>query len=141
MGQTRATPGSSTPDVSSVRRPAAGAPDARTDTPSAAKIARIIVGQLGHRWKEVLLDDTAPEGLGETPWDLRHPVVLDTSAAQRLGYTQAGDYASTVAAEVRWLVAAAQGQTDADTVPADDDSFFARLLDYAAEDAYLAARA
>jgi nucleoside-diphosphate-sugar epimerase len=111
------------------------------DTPSAAEIARIVAGQLGHRWKEVLLDDTAPRGLGETPWDLRHPIVLDTSAAQRLGYTPAGDYASTVAAEVEWLVAAAQERAGADTVPADDDTFFARLLDYAAEDAYLAARA
>ena len=107
------------------------------DTPSAAEIARIIAGQLGHSWEEVLLDESAPRGLGETPWDLRHPIVLDTSAARSLGYTPAGDYASTVAAEVEWLVAAAQGRSGADTVPADDDPFFAPLLDYAAEDAYL----
>lgn len=110
------------------------------DTPSAAEIARIVAGQLGHVWEEVLLDDTAPEGLGETPWDLPHPIVLDTSAAQRLGYTPAGDYASTVAAEVEWLVSVAQGRASADTLPADDDPFFAPLLEYAAEDAYLAAR-
>jgi hypothetical protein len=110
------------------------------DTPSAAQIARTIAGQLGHRWEEVLLDDTAPEGLGETPWDVPHPIVLDMTAAQRLGYRPAGDYASTVAAEVAWLVAAAQGQAGTDTVPADDDPFFARLLDYAAETAYLAGR-
>jgi nucleoside-diphosphate-sugar epimerase len=108
------------------------------DTPSAAEIARIIAAQLDHRWEEVLLDDTAPEGLGETPWDLRHPIVLDSTAAERLGYKPAGDYESTVAAEVEWLVAAAQGRAGADTVPADDDPFFARLLDYEAEDAYLA---
>ena len=108
------------------------------DTPSAAEIARIIAAQLGHRWEEVLLDDTAPEGLGETPWDLRHPIVLDSSAAERLGYKPDGDYESTVAAEVEWLVAAAQGRAGADAVPADDDPFFARLLDYEAEDAYLA---
>ncbi len=110
------------------------------DTPSAAEIARIIAAQLGHRWEEILLDEAAPEGLGETPWDLAHPIVLDMTAAERLGYTPAGDYASTVAAEVAWLVAAAQDRAGADSVPADDDPFFARLLDYAAEDAYLARR-
>ncbi len=110
------------------------------DTPSAVEIARIIAGQLGHSWAEHILDDTAPEDLGQTPWDVRHPIVLDTSAAERLGYAPAGDYASTVAAEVEWLVAAAQGRAGSDAPPADDDPFFAPLFDYAAEDAYIAGR-
>jgi nucleoside-diphosphate-sugar epimerase len=95
------------------------------DAPSAADIARTIARHLGHRWDEVLLDDTAPAGLGWTPWDKPHPVVLDTTAATRLGYRPAGDYASTVAAAVDWLVATAAGR----------DGF-----DYAAEDAYLSGR-
>jgi hypothetical protein len=45
-----------------------------------------------------------------------------------------------VAAEVEWLVAAAQGRAGADTVPAADDPSYASLFDYAAEDAYLAHR-
>ena len=110
------------------------------DTPSAAEIARIVAARLGHAWEEVLLDSTAPEGLGQTPWDVRHPIVLDTSAAERLGYTPAGDYASTAAAEVDWLVEAARGRAGADAVPAADDPFFAPMCDYTTEDAYLAAR-
>jgi hypothetical protein len=79
-----------------------------------------------------------PVPLGGTPWDVRRPIALDTSSAQRLGYAPVGDYAATVAAEVEWFVAAAQGRAGADTGPADDGSFFASYLDYAAEDAYLA---
>ena len=39
-----------------------------------------------------------------------------------------------------WLVEAARGGEDAELVPAGGDPFFAPLLDYAAEDRYLAAR-
>ena len=110
------------------------------DTPSAAEMSRAVARRLGHDWDEVLLDDAAPPGLGRTPWDLPHPVVLDMSAAGRLGYAPVGDYATTVAAEVDWLVAAAQGRAGDDRVPAADDPFFAQFLDYAAEDEYLAGR-
>lgn len=109
------------------------------DTPTAAQIARTIAQHLGHDWQEVLLDDTAPDGLGQTPWDLPEPLVLDQTAAHALGYQPAGDYAATVTAELDWLVDAARGRAGFDTVPPADDSFFAQFLDYAAEDAYLAA--
>jgi nucleoside-diphosphate-sugar epimerase len=95
------------------------------DAPSVAGIARTIARHLGHRWDEVLLDGTAAAGLGQTPWDKPHPVVLDTSAATQLGYVPAGDYASTVAGAVDWLVATAAGRP---------------RFDYAAEDAYLSER-
>ncbi len=61
------------------------------------------------------------------------------TAAAELGYTPAGDYAATVAQEVDWLVSAARGGEDADRLPGPGDSFFGPLLDYAAEDRYLAA--
>jgi hypothetical protein len=62
------------------------------------------------------------------------------TAAARLGYTPAGDYAATVAAEVDWLVAAAQGGEDADLIPGPGDEYFAPLLDYRGEDRWLAAQ-
>lgn len=105
------------------------------DTPSVLEICRTIAGHLGHEWEEVSLDDTAPTGLGRTPWDSPHPIVLDTSAATALGYRPAGTYATTIAPALDRLVkAAANGQP-----PADDD-YFAEYLDYAAEDAFLAGR-
>jgi nucleoside-diphosphate-sugar epimerase len=123
------------------------------DAPSALEISRGIARHLGHTWDEVLLDDqqAAPGQLaggqpargqparGRHPWDRRHPFVLDMTAAARLGYTPAGDYAATVTAAVDWLVAAAQGGEDADLVPGPGDQYFAPLLDYRDEDSWLAA--
>ncbi|GAA1304541.1 NAD(P)H-binding protein [Pseudonocardia xinjiangensis] len=108
------------------------------DAPSALEIARTIARQLGHRWDEVLLDDDADQALGRHPWEAPHPIVLDMTAAIDLGYTPAGDYAATVAEEVEWLVAVASG-AEAGALPGADDDFFGPLLDYTAEDRYLAA--
>jgi len=85
----------------------------------------------------VLLDDGADPTLGRHPWDARHPVVLDTTAATDLGYTPVGDYATTVADEVEWLLAAARGE-GAKSLPGPDDAFFGPMLDYAAENRHLA---
>lgn len=105
------------------------------DAPSALEISRTIARQLGHVWDEVLLDD---EALGRHPWDAPHPIVLDMTAAIDLGYTPAGDYATTVADEVEWLVHAARGGEGSEKLPGAEDPFFGPMLDYSAEDAYLA---
>jgi nucleoside-diphosphate-sugar epimerase len=123
----------------------AGRPGARIlnsadpDAPSGLEISRTIASQLGHSWAEVLLDgaDAAGGTLGAHPWDAAYPIVLDLSAALDLGYTPAGDYAATVADEVQWLVdAALADRPDASF----DAEYFAPLLDYAAEDRYLASQ-
>jgi nucleoside-diphosphate-sugar epimerase len=99
------------------------------DAPSALEISRVIASRLGHVWEEVLLED-ARGTLGAHPWNAEHPIVLDTSAAAELGYVPAGDYATTVAEEIDWLVASGgEGCLD--------EEFFAPLFDYAAEDRHL----
>jgi nucleoside-diphosphate-sugar epimerase len=103
------------------------------DAPSGREIARVIARHLGHRWEEILLADDAEPGLGRHPWDARPPIILDTRAALSIGYTPVGTFAQTVAAEVDWLIGAAQ----AGRAPTAEDPFFAPLLDYTAEDAYL----
>jgi nucleoside-diphosphate-sugar epimerase len=108
------------------------------DGPSALEISRTIARQLDHDWDEVLLDDGADEALGRHPWDAPHPIVLDMTAAIELGYKPVGDYAATVADEVEWLVSAARGGDGAENLPGIDDVFFGPMLDYAAEDRYLA---
>jgi nucleoside-diphosphate-sugar epimerase len=124
------------------------------DAPSALEVSRVIARYLGHTWDEVLLDDRRPTPdqsaldqprldqatLGRHPWDRPHPIILDMTAATGLGYTPAGDYAATVAAEVDWLMAAARGGEDAGLIPGPGDEYFAPLLDYQAEDRWLAAR-
>lgn len=110
------------------------------DAPSAREIAKTIARQLGHSWDEVLLDASADPDLGRTPWDSPHPVVLDTTASLELGYKPVGDYAATVADEVDWLFDEYRAGDPNGLLPTADDPFFARFFDYAAEDAYLAAR-
>jgi nucleoside-diphosphate-sugar epimerase len=126
------------------------------DAPSGLEISRTIARQLGHSWAEVLLDggadaragDGAGHGaagtgaaggtLGEYPWDAAYPIVLDMGAALDLGYIPVGDYAATVAQEVQWLVDAVQAGGQSDAWGRFDADYFAPLLDYAAEDRYLA---
>ncbi|HEY2327701.1 MAG TPA: SDR family oxidoreductase [Gaiellaceae bacterium] len=108
------------------------------DAPNAREIARTVAERMGHAWSEVLLDDDGP--LGRHPWQTPHPIVLDTTAALDLGYTPAGTYEETVADEIDWLVEAASGGDDASLVPRDDDEYFSRFFNDAAEDLYLKLR-
>ncbi len=103
------------------------------DAPNGVEIARTIAARFDLEWEETLLDGPPVGNVGRHAWDRYPPVVLDTAAALQLGYSPAGDYATTVAAEVDWLVEAAATGLD----PA-DDPFFAGLLDYAAEDTFVA---
>ena len=105
-------------------------PDAR----SALEISRTVAAHLGHQWQEVLLDEHAPAGLGRHPWDRVPGIRLDMSAARQLGYQPAGDYAATVTTELDWLVTTTQ------LPPEFEHDYFAPMLDYAAEDDYLADR-
>jgi nucleoside-diphosphate-sugar epimerase len=110
------------------------------DAPDGLAIARAVARALAHDWQEVLLEGDPLGDVGRHPWDARHPIVLDTSAALALGYVPVGDYASTVSEAVDWLVEASRGGADAAKLPAEDDAFFEGLFDYAAEDRFLAGR-
>jgi len=105
------------------------------DAPSARAIARAVADHLGHSWDEVLLDRSAPTGLGRTPWSASSPIVLDVSAAEALGYRPAGGYAETVRETVDWLVRTVQEQRTL------QHEYFDGSFDYAAEDAFLAGTA
>lgn len=104
------------------------------DTPAALDISRTVARHLAHDWTEILLDD---HSLGNTPWDSTHPVTLDTSAATALGYQPVGDYATTVAAQLDWLISAARSGDTSGILPADDDPYFRQFFDYPAEDKFL----
>ena len=102
------------------------------DVPNGLEISRTVARLLGHEREEILLDGSPDGNLGRHAWDLAHPIVLDMTAAAELGYEPAGDYATTVADEVAWL---------AESQPAWlDDEFFEQLLDYEAENRWLAER-
>lgn len=103
------------------------------DAPNARQIAQTIARHLGHHWEEVLLDETAPEGLGDHPWDFRPPVVLSTRACRELGYEPVGSYAGTIPRQIDWLVRTAASGTD----PVAHDPFVRHFLDYRLEDRHL----
>ncbi len=111
------------------------------DAPDGLHIARTIARHLGHQWDEVLLNDSDTETdatLGWYPWNRRHPVVLDMSAATNLGYTPVGDYAATVGDVVDWLVRLTELDTRLpDSYGAD---YFTGRFNYQREDAFLATR-
>jgi nucleoside-diphosphate-sugar epimerase len=111
------------------------------DAPSALEITQAIAALLGHSWEEVLLDETADPALGRHPWNSKFPVVLDMTAALNLGYVPAGNYATTVAAEVEWLTSVAAGHEGDRPLAWLTDRYFDSFLDYASEDRYLAGRA
>jgi nucleoside-diphosphate-sugar epimerase len=110
------------------------------DAPDGLTISRLIARHLAHTWSEVLLDATAPEGLGDHPWNTMPRFVLDTSAAERLGFVAVGTYAETVKAEVDWLVTAARAGDPTGILPPPDDPHFQRFFDYPREDEWLSGR-
>jgi nucleoside-diphosphate-sugar epimerase len=107
------------------------------DSPDGLTISRIIATHLAHSWSEVLLDASAPQGLGDHPWNTVPRFVLDTSAAERLGFVPVGGYAETVKAEVDWLVMTARSGDPAGVLPPPHDPFFLPFFDYARENAWL----
>jgi nucleoside-diphosphate-sugar epimerase len=113
------------------------------DAPSGLDISRAVARALGHTWTEVLLDETGEDALGAHPWDARHPIVLDMTAAAQIGYVPVGDYATTVVDEIDWLVrevgTAGGGDDGGVRLPVGfDEEFFEGYFDYDREDRYLA---
>jgi hypothetical protein len=82
----------------------------------------------------VLLDDNAPAGLGNHPWDFRPPLVLSTGASLDLAYEPVGTYAQTIPHQVDWLVKAAA----AGAMPGTDDPSLTHYLDYTREEQFTA---
>jgi nucleoside-diphosphate-sugar epimerase len=108
------------------------------DAPDGLAISRVIAALTGHAWDEVLLGEDAPADLGRHPWHSLPPIVLDTGAAQALGYQPVGDYAGTVTDTISWLIDQT-GQRPNWTPPGVDQEVIGRWFDYAAEDAWLRA--
>lgn len=117
----------------------AGDPEA----PTVAEIGAFVDAVLGRTTETVLVEGPPPEPtVGATPWSVRLPVVLDMAAAEReLGYRPVTTYQESLPETVGWLLAALKGADWRELFPltarlADADDPF----DYAAEDAWLAAR-
>ncbi len=110
------------------------------DAPDGRQIARTIAAHFGHDWREVPLPDDADPTLGRHPWDRRPPIVLDTSAAAALGHRPVGSHAETIGPTLDWLAGLAMRTDRGYVLPAGFDvAGIEAMLDYGAEDRYLAA--
>ncbi len=109
--------------------------------PTVAEIGEAVDAALGHTCETVLAEGPPPaSGVGSTPWSGRHPIVLDMSEARaRLGYEPVTSYFGSLPATVEWT-AAELGNADWRTAFPMMAEVYGDLFDYAAEDAWLAAR-
>ncbi|MEE4543804.1 NAD-dependent epimerase/dehydratase family protein [Streptomyces sp. V4-01] len=113
--------------------------------PTVADIAAAVDAVLGARSEQVLLAGPAgKDGVGDHPWALEHPMVLDMASAEReLGYRPVTTYEQSLPGTVEWLASAGAAERWRELFP-----LVARLsdehgdwFDYAAEDAWLASSA
>jgi nucleoside-diphosphate-sugar epimerase len=105
--------------------------------PTVLEIARGIAEAMEHQWTEILLPGSEQGTVGDHPWNVPRPLVVDMTDAMLLGYRPVTTYAQAVPETITWLqsmVGDVEDWNDALGGPADVD-----LFDYAAEDAFLRA--
>ena len=109
------------------------------EPPSVVEIARAIATALDREFVEVLFHGPPVDGVGDHPWGVPRPFVVDMSEAElELGYRPVTTYAKAVGQSCEWLLAATEGRDWRDVLtqlarhPGD-------LFDYAAEDRFLEA--
>ncbi|MFE5483082.1 NAD-dependent epimerase/dehydratase family protein [Streptomyces sp. NPDC056527] len=109
--------------------------------PTVAEIGRAIDAVLGVE-SETVLFEGPPEGtVGLTPWTAPRPVVYDMTAAEReLGYRPLVSYEESLPATVEWLAGQLAVRDWREAFPG-LVKYQVDFFDYAAEDAWLAARA
>ncbi len=110
------------------------------DTPTVAEIAAAIAQHLGYAGEILGIDDLSyPPPVGRSPWSVPRPFVVNSSAAQAIGYSPATSYAGAVGAICDGLVSEAGNGRWKDRYPI-LAAYPRNLFDYAAEDTFLAAR-
>ncbi|MFI2412705.1 NAD-dependent epimerase/dehydratase family protein [Streptomyces sp. NPDC018947] len=111
------------------------------EAPPVAEIAAAIDAVMGVRAEDVLVDGAPPApGVGDTPWSVPAPVVCDmTAAARQLGYRPVVRYADSLPDTVAWIEERLAGRDWREAYPEMAEAY-GDLFDYAAEDAWLAAR-
>jgi nucleoside-diphosphate-sugar epimerase len=98
--------------------------------PAVAEIADAVANARGgHRWRIVEVPQDHAADVGNTPWSVPKPFVLDMAAAKVIGYEAVVSYPQAVRETCDWLMANAHSSAWR--------ARFANSFDYAAEDAWL----
>jgi nucleoside-diphosphate-sugar epimerase len=107
------------------------------EAPTVAEIGRHIAAAVNHEWSEVLLPGPPRKGVGDNPWGVPRPFVLDMAEAEfEVGYRPVTTYAKAVGETCEWLVEATEGR-DWREVLTGAAKLYADEYDYAAEDEFL----
>ena len=113
--------------------------------PTVQEIGAAIDAVMGVSTETVLVPGAPPpSGVGASPWCVPHPIVFATRVADdALGYRPVVTYAQTLPETVAWLTERLAGRDWRTAFPAMVEAYapLVPLFDYAAEDAWLAARA
>jgi nucleoside-diphosphate-sugar epimerase len=106
--------------------------------PTVLEIARAIAAAMNHEWAEVLLSGPpGDDGLGDTPWGVPSPFVLDMTEAEfELGYRPVTTYEQAVRETCEWLVAVTRGREWGEVLTA-LAPHHGKLFDYEAEDDFV----
>lgn len=109
------------------------------DPPGVGRIAAAVAETMDHRWEEVHLAGPPVDGVGESPWEASHPVVLDMSYAEaRLGYRPVVTYEQGLRPVCEWLLKELSHRPWQEVLP-EMARFGDEMFNYASEDS-LAAR-
>jgi nucleoside-diphosphate-sugar epimerase len=107
------------------------------DAPTVTAIGRHIAAAMGHEWAEVLFDGPPRGSVGDHPWGVPRPFVLDMTEAEfEVGYRPVTTYAKAVKETCDWLVAATDGR-DWSEVLSTAARQYGDEFDYAAEDEFV----
>ncbi len=105
------------------------------DAPAVLEISRVVAAALEYEWTEILVDGNP--GVGETPWSIPHPLVMDMTEAEfELGYRPITTYAKAAPETVEWLVDATKDLDWREVLPHSAEHM-KDDFDYEAEDAFL----
>ncbi|MEU3890507.1 NAD(P)-dependent oxidoreductase [Streptomyces sp. NPDC029041] len=108
--------------------------------PAVSEIGAAVDAVMGVETDTVLLDGPAQTSVGRTPWSAELPVLCDMSAAEReLGYRPVLAYPDSLPETVEWLTRRLSEQDWQAAFPTLARAY-PDLFDYAAEDAWFAAR-
>ncbi|GAB2730573.1 NAD(P)H-binding protein [Streptomyces bullii] len=134
-------------NIAELVRLAAARPGSRTlnacdpEAPTVAEIGAAVDTVMGVETETVVDGPEPSPSVGRSPWSVPLPVVCDRSAAEReLGYRPVVSYAESLPETVDWLAAHLSGR-DWREAFATLARAYPDLFDYAAEDAWFAARA
>lgn len=105
--------------------------------PTVVEIGRHIAAAMQREWSEVLLPGPPQGGVGDNPWGVPRPFVLDMNEAEfEVGYRPVTAYANAVGETCEWLVSATEGK-DWREVLTGVARLYEGQFDYEAEDALL----